>query len=88
MIYRTQLNDTDDAAERAQIGILRNLGPRGRAKMASRLTARNWDAMQRALRRAHPDWSEQQLRVEWVRVQYGEELACKYAASLEKSDVS
>lgn len=87
MTYRTQLKDTDAAAERAQIEILRNLGPRGRAKMASRLTARNWAGMQRALQRAHPDWSEQQLRIEWVRVQYGEELARKYAPSLEKNRV-
>ena len=66
MAYRTQSEDTSEAAERAQTEILRRLGPRGRAKMASRLTARNWAGMQRALRRAHPDWSEQQLRVEWV----------------------
>ena len=85
MPYRTQSSDTIEAADRAHYEILRRMSRRERAKMAARLTARNWAGMKRALLRAHPDWTPQQLQIEWVRIQYGEGLARSYAASLGAS---
>lgn len=87
MPYRTQSIDTSEEVERVQIEHLRRIGARERARRASRLTARNWAGMKRAFHRLHPGWTPQQLRIEWVRVQYGDELAGRYAQWLAQRSV-
>lgn len=72
---KTQSQDTSPAAEQAQIEILRRLGTRGRIARMRSLTRSTQRLARRALRQARPELNERQLIIEWVRINYGEELA-------------
>jgi beta-phosphoglucomutase-like phosphatase (HAD superfamily) len=69
------MNDTHPEAERIWIELLRKAGPEKRARLASQLSNQTrWRAMQ-AIARAHPDLSERDRKLLFVRVHYGDELA-------------
>ena len=81
-MYKTQSPDVSEAAERAQFDILRRMGRARRWEMGLKMVDEGYLAQWKALERRHPDWTREQLLVEWVRVQYSEELSQRYAEYL------
>lgn len=75
MGYVTQSSDTSEAVEKLQFDRLRHMGRKRRLEMGLGRVDESLTMMQRALRRIHPDWTAAQLQEEWVRVQFGEDLA-------------
>jgi hypothetical protein len=76
--------DTDPDAERVQIDLLRRAGPGRRARMALDLSAQVIDLARRAIRRSHPDLSEEDVHLRFVELNYGSDLASelrRYLAS-------
>lgn len=81
---RRRLTDTHPAVTQAQIDLLRQAGPRRRAALAAALTTFSVNLARLALRRLHPEWSEAEIRLEWVRIHYGSDLAGRVRAHLAK----
>lgn len=79
MPYVTQSPDTSEAVERLQFEMLRRMGRKARFEAGLALIDESVEMMWHALERTHPDWTADQLQVEWVRVQFGEELAAHCA---------
>ncbi len=75
MPYRTQSSDTSEVVERLQFDHLRRMGRKERFERGLARVDESLDMMWRAFRRRFPDASPEQLHVEWVRVQFGNELA-------------
>jgi hypothetical protein len=77
MPYKTQSTDTSPEAEKVYFDLLRRAGmPKRYERMAS------WSDSLISLSRLgiakkHPDWSQREVRREWARQQYGEELVSK-----------
>lgn len=69
-------------AYQVQIDLLRRAGPVRRAALAAEMTTVAVASSRRAIRRLHPDWSEQEINLEWARVHYGEALAARVRAYL------
>ena len=67
--------DTDPVAEEVWIRLLRNASEARRFRLVSSLSASVIRWSQAAMRDARPDAREQDLRVEFVRLNYGEALA-------------
>jgi hypothetical protein len=77
MSYKTQSVDTSPEAEKVYFDLLRRAGT---AKRYERMTS--WSDSIIGLSRLgiankHPDWSQCEVRREWARQQYGEELVSK-----------
>jgi hypothetical protein len=72
---RPHVTDTSPEAERAQIQLLRRSTPTERAVLALSLSQTVLDLARRGLRAAHPDASEDDLRVLFVEIHYGRDLA-------------
>jgi hypothetical protein len=83
-MYRTQSPDTSEAAERAQIEVLRRLGPGKRIETMRRLSRSQLKMAWSGLRRAHPQLSERELQVLAVRLWYGEEEAQRLEKALKE----
>jgi hypothetical protein len=71
---RARSADTDVEAERVQIDLLREAGPARRAAMALSLSAEVIGLATRAIARALPGASEQEVRLRFVDLNYGDEL--------------
>lgn len=67
--------DTHPEAERVQIELLRRAGPARRARMALSLSAQVIALARRALQRAHPEATEEEIGLLFVEQNYGAELA-------------
>ena len=67
--------DTDPAAEAVQIELLRRAGPTRRFELARSLSRTTMALARRAIRRAHPGASEEEVAVRFVALHYGVELA-------------
>jgi hypothetical protein len=71
------LTDTHPEAERVQRELLRRASPAQRISlMRSLSTALLWSSRQ-TLIEAHPEWSEEEINVRWVEVQYGQSLSAE-----------
>lgn len=70
-------NDTHPVIEEMQFAYLRRLGRSERFERGLRRSEEALQLMRRSFRQSHPEWSEEQLQVEWVRAQHGEELAAR-----------
>jgi hypothetical protein len=79
---RTQSRDTSPEAERVQIELLRKATVAQRVSLAFSLTESALKQVQRAIRKAHPNASEEELRLIFVEVHYGKELADRLRAYL------
>lgn len=75
MPYRVLSPDTSEQVQRMQFEHLRRIGRKARFESGLAIVDESAAMMERALRRLHPDWTPEQLMVEWIRVQYGEQLA-------------
>lgn len=67
--------DTTAEAEAVQIDLLRRAGPARRAQMALALSARVIGMALQAYRRSHPGATETEIRLRFVELSYGRELA-------------
>lgn len=80
---KTQSRDTSEAAERVQIELMRAAGPVRRVQMAFSLSQSALMGSRHALCKARPGLDEAALKLEFVRLTYGEELAQRLARHLE-----
>lgn len=74
--------DTDAEAERVQLELLRKASPGERAALAISLSATVISLAQRALQRQDPGASEEEIKLRFVELNYGRELAAELAAFL------
>ena len=81
MPYQTQSRDTSRVVEERQSAYFRKLGREGRLQYGSQIVDEGFNALLANLRRDFPQLSPEELRVEWVRRHYGEELAGRYKES-------
>ncbi len=70
-----RLTDTDPETQRVQLELLRRAGPARRLELTLSLSRAVIAMSRRALRRLHPQASDEELGVLWVRQNYGDELA-------------
>ncbi len=76
-MYRTQSRDTSIAAEQLQLALLRQVGPVKRVQQALHMSAEMIQLSRMALRRLHPNLSDDELGVLWIEINYGKALADK-----------
>lgn len=76
------LSDTNAAADRAQIDAIRKMSAGQRAASMRELTAITHQRAMSALRRARPDLSDVELRLWFIQLNYGDDLARKVRARL------
>ena len=83
MGYRTQSSDTSEVVDRLQFDHLRRMGRKERFESALARTDEGLFLMWRSLKRRMPTATPAELHVEWVRVQFGDELSRKIEAFLQ-----
>jgi hypothetical protein len=83
---RTQSPDTDPAAEAVQVEILRRIGPARRLALAMSLSRTAIDLSRRAIAISHPEMSERERTLLWLRVHYGREIAESVARCIEERE--
>jgi len=81
---RTSITDTAPEAEEVQIRLLREAGVERRFGLAMSLSHTAIELSRGAIRQRHPDWSEREVKLEFVRLCYGEKLASEVRAYLER----
>jgi len=69
------LSDTSPDAERVQIELLRKLTVAERFAKVRALTARTVGLSKRAIARANPDLGPEDLKLKFIELHYGKELA-------------
>lgn len=74
-VLRALSADTDPEAARVQFDLLRKATPARRSALALSLTQTVLDLSRNGLRRAMPGASEEDLRLRFVELNYGSELA-------------
>ena len=72
-------SDTSAEAYQVQLDCLRRLSPQERVNKAFRLSSQLRDMAFDAIRRIHPEYDEDQVQLEFIRVTYGKELARDFA---------
>jgi hypothetical protein len=81
---RTQSPDTHPAAEAVQIALLRGASISRRLSLACSLSQTSIQLARRAIRRAHPEMGEEELKLAFIAVHYGEALAERLRAELAR----
>jgi hypothetical protein len=81
---RTQSPDTTPEAERVQIELLRKAGPERRFHLARSLSQTMIQASRDNIGRLHPEVDEEELKLLFVELYYGKELADCVRVYLEK----
>lgn len=66
--------DTSPQIFRMECEALRRLGTEGRLRLAFDLSDQLWRTAEEGIRRRHPDYSEEQVRLALVRMRLGDEL--------------
>lgn len=79
-------SDTSAAATEEQIRRLQAMSNSQRGALALRLSDRVIALSRRAIARAHPEWSDWEVKVEWARLHYGDELAAKLELHRRRRD--
>ncbi len=79
-----QSADTSPDAERVQIALLRKAGLRRRLRLALSLSDSAIKLSRRAIRRANPLLSEQEVRLRFVALHYGERMEKAVRRHLER----
>lgn len=77
-------NDTSPEAAAIQLQLLREKSPAERADVMLRLTDEVVRLSKRAIRDAHPEFTDDQVSVRFVRLHYGDELADGFQRELER----
>ena len=81
---KTQSPDTQPEVEQIQIELFRKAGSVRRFNLARSLSQTAIELSRRAIRRQHPDASEEEVRLIWVALHYGQDLADRLRADLER----
>lgn len=81
---RTQSTDTSPEAERVQIELLRKASPERRLDIARSLSQSMILASRETIKRLHPQISEEELKILFVELYYGKELADRVREYMEK----
>ncbi|MBI3933022.1 MAG: hypothetical protein HY317_06375 [Acidobacteria bacterium] len=79
------LTDTDRAAEEAQVRLLRAATPARRTQAAFSLSRAVIELARRALRRAAPDATDEEIGLRFVALHYGDDLAQRVRAHLART---
>ena len=79
--------DTDPAAEKVQVDLLRRAGLKRRFALARSLSRTAMGLSRRAIRRANPEASDQEKLLAFVSLHYGEEIAQAVRRYLEGRDI-
>jgi hypothetical protein len=79
---RTQSRDTDPDAERMQLDLLRKMTAAERFQLVRSLTQTTRQLAWRAIQRANPDATAEEIALIFVAVHYGEDLANRLRAYL------
>jgi hypothetical protein len=66
--------DTSRKAFWTQCSALRQLGTEGRLRLAFDLTEQVWKTVEAGIRRRHPEYSDEQIRLAIIRLRLGKEL--------------
>ena len=74
MAFKALPDDTDLAAWKVQVEALRRMGLSGRARMTFELCDNVRELARAGIRRRHPDYSENQVRLALMRLIFGERL--------------
>ena len=69
-----------------QIRLLREAGVQRRFALAMSLSQTAIELSRRAIRERHPDWSEREVKLEFVRLCYGKDLAREVGACLARRE--
>jgi hypothetical protein len=78
------ISDTHPEAERVQIELLRKKTVSERFALVRSLTAFTIDLSRRAVARANPDLNPEELRLKYIELVYGKELARRVREYLSK----
>lgn len=81
---RTQSIDTSPEAERVQIELLCKASPARRFHLARSLSQTMIQVSRANIRRLHPEVDQEELKLLFVELYYGKELADRVQAYLEK----
>jgi hypothetical protein len=76
----------DRRARAVQLDLLRRAGPARRFALARSLSATTIALSRAAIHRRHPDWSDREVLMEFVRVHYGADLADRLRAYLSRRE--
>ncbi len=74
MIVRVRPLDTDKRIDDLQMKLLRTMTPEQRLHLGFQLSRMSRRLQEEGVRRRHPDYSEEQVRLAVARVNLGEEL--------------
>ena len=80
------IKDTSAQADAVQVRLLRDASPGRRFRMVSMLSDTTRHLSRRAIDKAHPDCSEREKDIFFVRVHYGRTLADQLARYLRAHD--
>ncbi len=84
---RTQSPDTHPEAERVQIQLLREAGTARRLALTFSLTQTVLELSREGIRQRYPELTQRQRRLKFVALCYGEDLARRVHADLERRDL-
>lgn len=70
-----EVSDTSDEALEVQLECLRQMSPQERLRRACAWTGQVRRMAFDAIRRRHPEYSEDEIRLKFIEVTYGKELA-------------
>ena len=78
------VDSSSDAADRAQVELLRAAGTKGRFARMRSLTSAAISIARRAIRKQHPEMTDQEVLLEFVSMHYGRDLAEKVRRHLRR----
>lgn len=87
LTYDVRVNDTHPSADAVQRELLRRAGPAARAAIALRLSDGVVRRSRRALAQQMPGASDLEVKLRWVELWYGEELAARVRRCLRDRGV-
>jgi len=79
--------DTSQDAQAVQLDLWRSMSGQQRIQKVTMLSTRLRNMSFDAIRRRHPEFSEDQVRLKFIELTYGEELALEVAAHLREKSV-
>ena len=80
-----QLSDTDKKIEKIQIDLIRQLSTPERVSRLRSLSQTVINLSRRAIRKANPELSENELKYKFLAYHYGYELAGKFKEYMERT---
>ena len=79
--------DTSENAEAVQLDLWRSMSGQERIQKMASLSSRLRDMSFDAIRRRHPEFSEDQVRLKLIELTYGKEIASEMATHMMESSV-